>query len=97
MLRQAVALGATGGEAYLYLGAAEAALGRLEIALAAYQEAVRLLPESGAAHTGAAAAYWRLGRSAEARAAVERALQPDPSNAQAATLHREIGDYIKLR
>ncbi len=97
MLRQAVALDATDGETYLYLGAAETALGRLEIALAAYLEAVRLLPESSAAHTGAAVAYWRLGRSAEARAAVERALQLDPNNAQAATLHREIGEYIKLR
>ena len=42
LLRQAVSLDASNGEAYIYLGAAELALGRLEIALADYREAIRL-------------------------------------------------------
>jgi O-antigen ligase/Flp pilus assembly protein TadD len=43
LLRKAVLLEASNGEVYLSLSAAELALGRLEIALADYREAVRLL------------------------------------------------------
>jgi tetratricopeptide (TPR) repeat protein len=91
-LRQAVILDATDGQAYIYLGAAEQALGRFETARADYQEAARLLPESSLAHLGLASCYWWLNRPEEALAAVEQALERDPNNAQAIALLKEIDD-----
>jgi cytochrome c-type biogenesis protein CcmH/NrfG len=60
LLRKAVLLDASNGEVYLSLSAAELALGRLEIALADYREAVRLLSESDQACAGLAQCYWQL-------------------------------------
>lgn len=90
LLREAVRLDATQGEAYLYLATAEQALGRLEIAVADYQEALRLVPGSSEAYTGLAASYWQLNRQAEALAAAEAALERDPDNGPAATIRGEI-------
>jgi O-antigen ligase/Flp pilus assembly protein TadD len=90
LLRQAVILDGSYGEAYLSLGAAELALGRVEEALADYQEAVRLLPESSQAHAGLARCYWQMGRAPEAETAVAAALHYDPHNAQANALWQTI-------
>lgn len=90
LLRRAVMLDASSGEAYLYLGAAESALGRHTAALADYREAVRLLPESSQAYAGLAHCYWRLDRPEEALLVIEEALQRDPHNAQAIALRQEI-------
>ncbi|MDT8306932.1 MAG: O-antigen ligase family protein [Anaerolineae bacterium] len=86
LLRQAVWLDASHGEAYLYLAAAEQALGRLGVALADYREAARLLPDSAAAYAGIAYCHWQLDQPQAALAAAEAALQRDPGNVQAATI-----------
>jgi tetratricopeptide (TPR) repeat protein/O-antigen ligase len=93
LLRQAVILDGSYGEAYISLGAAELALGRIEEALADYQEAVRLLPESSQAHAGLAHCYWQMGRTPEAETAVAAALQHDPHNAQANALWQTIHNF----
>ena len=90
LLRHAVILDGSDGEAYLYLGAAELALGRLDEALADYREAVRLLPQSGPAYAGLAHCYWQMGDRLEAETAVAAALQHDPHNPQANALRQAI-------
>jgi O-antigen ligase/tetratricopeptide (TPR) repeat protein len=90
LLRQAVFLDATHGEAYLYLAAAEQALGRLDIALADYREAARLVPKSSDAYVGMAEVLTRLNRPAEAVAAAEAALARDPTNAHAVSIRAEV-------
>jgi tetratricopeptide (TPR) repeat protein len=90
LLRQAVILDGSFGEAHISLGAAELALGRVEEALADYQEAVRLLPESSQAHAGLAHCYWQMGRTSEAETAVAAALLHDPHNPQTNALWRTI-------
>jgi tetratricopeptide (TPR) repeat protein len=90
LLRRAVQLDASNGQTFLYLGAAELAVGRLEVALAAYHEAVRLVPDSGPAYAGIATCYWLLERPQEALLAVENALQRDPQNAQAIAVRQAI-------
>lgn len=90
LLRQAVQLDASNGEAYIYLGAAELALGRLTAARDDYREAVRLLPQSSVAHAGLAECYWQLNQPHAAWQATERALQHDPHNNQALILQQTI-------
>ncbi len=90
LLREAVRLDASSGEAYLALGAAELALGRREVALADYREAVRLLPDAAAAYAGLASSHLALGQVDEALAAVELALQRDPLHPQALALRGQL-------
>ncbi len=90
LLRTAVRLDASNGEAYIYLGAAELAVGRVAAGLADYREAVRLLPNSSQAHVGLAEALWQLGRPAEALQSVQEALHVNPQNSRAAALEWEI-------
>ncbi len=80
LLRQAVLLDASSGEAYLHLAAAERALGRPQTALADAQEAVRLLPDSPDALAMLAWCYHDLGRDRDARRAAEQALHLNPTH-----------------
>ena len=90
LLRRAVQLDASSGIAYLYLGQAEHALGRVEIAIADYLEAVRLLPDSAPAYTGLASAYWALEETNQTLAAIEAALLKDPDYSPAKELRQII-------
>lgn len=88
--RQAVDLDATDGYAFAHLGEAELALGHVDRALAAYEQAVHWEPGLSYAHLGLARCYWQLGRRAEARSALARALQLDPDNRAALDLSHQI-------
>ena len=90
LLRQAVRLDASNGETYLYLGAAESALGRVEIAIADYREAIRIMPESAQAYTGLANGYWQLNRRDEALQSATEALRLDPQNSPAQAIRQAI-------
>jgi Tfp pilus assembly protein PilF/O-antigen ligase len=90
LLRQAVQLDGSYGEAYLALGAAELALGRTEVALANYHEAVRLMPNSAQGYVGLAECYWQLQEPDATTAALAMALALDPENEQALHLLAEI-------
>jgi adenylate cyclase len=52
--------------------------GRLEEAVAAYQQAIRIAPENLPNHTGLAALYVWMGREREARAEAAEVLRIDP-------------------
>ncbi|MFQ5594843.1 MAG: tetratricopeptide repeat protein [Anaerolineae bacterium] len=88
--RQAVDLDATDGISFSHLGDAELALGHVEKALAAYQEAARWEPDLSDAHLGLARCYWQLGRREDAAVALERALDLDPASPAAYSLWREM-------
>lgn len=90
LLRRAVQLDSSSSAAYLSLAAAELALGRLAVALADYQEAVRLAPTSSRAHAGLADAYWQLNQPQKAWAAAAAALHHDPHNMQALAIREQI-------
>jgi cytochrome c-type biogenesis protein CcmH/NrfG/O-antigen ligase len=86
LLREAVRLDGSNGQAYIYLGAAELALNRLDIALADYHEAVRLAPDSSHAYAGLANVYWQMDQPQEALLAAQQALVCNPQNAGALTV-----------
>jgi tetratricopeptide (TPR) repeat protein len=90
LLRQAVVLDGSNGAAYVYLGDAELALGRVQVALADYREAVRLLPASAQAYAGMAACYLRLDQPQQALTAAEEALRRDPHSGRALAVRQEI-------
>ena len=58
MERRALALDSELGDAHNWLGSALLGLGRVDEAIAAIKEAIRLDPENGMAHQGLARAYW---------------------------------------
>jgi len=60
------------------LGVAYRFLGRYEEAIAAFEKAIQLAPDSAWRHLAIAAAYSLAGRDEEARAAVQEALRLDP-------------------
>lgn len=61
------------------MGTAYHAAGRYEEALSEYQRYLALNPESAVIHQSLAITYGRLGREAEARAAVAELLRRDPT------------------
>lgn len=66
--------------AHFYLGLAEAALGALEPASAAFREAIRLDPDAPEAKVALGRTLSQLGRTGEARQAYEAALGLDPGS-----------------
>lgn len=65
------------------LGAAEAGLGNIETALAAYRRSIEMKPDYAEAHSNMGATLFRLGRYDEAADCLRRALAIDPDHAQA--------------
>jgi tetratricopeptide (TPR) repeat protein/O-antigen ligase len=88
--QQAVDLDATDGYAFLHLGDAQVALGRVTEALAAYHQSIRWQPNLISAYLGLAYCYRQLGQPEAARLAVGRALQLDPGNPAAQALQQEM-------
>ncbi len=79
-MRRAVAANWFGSELYGYLGHSELVLGQNEAAVASYEAALRIgIPPGpntlGLAHYNLACGYARLGRSSEALASIERAVE----------------------
>jgi serine/threonine protein kinase/tetratricopeptide (TPR) repeat protein len=77
--RRALAIDPDLAEGHMWLGGALLALGRVDEAIAAIQQAIRLDPENGQAHQGLARAYWiGKGDFAAAIPEFERAIQLNP-------------------
>ena len=71
------------GRAYSQLGLAYAELGRIEESVRALREAARLSPRVEQIHVNLAIALELAGRPAEARKALERALDNEPGHTEA--------------
>jgi serine/threonine protein kinase/Tfp pilus assembly protein PilF len=77
--RRALALDPRLADAHTWLGSALLALGRIDEAIAAMREAIRLEPDNGQAHQGLARAYWVGKGDFEAAIPVfERAIELNP-------------------
>ena len=77
------------GKLQLYYGRALAGAGKLEEARAAFEKAVRLLPDSVDAHLNLGVSYWKLNEKEKALREWERVLDIEPRNEQALQyLHR---------
>jgi hypothetical protein len=79
----ALELSAGSGKIALALGHAEAGMGNLEAAVAAYTRATRLQPRFASAHASRGSALQLLGRSTEALNSANQALSIDPTDAVA--------------
>jgi O-antigen ligase/Flp pilus assembly protein TadD len=88
--RHAVDFDATDGYAFAHLGDAELALGHVDEALLAYQQAAHWEPALSYAHLGLARCYWQLGQPEAANSALQRALQLDPDNPAAQALRQQM-------
>jgi tetratricopeptide (TPR) repeat protein len=89
-LRRSIELKPT-AEAYASLGNVLQLSGRHELALASYQEAIRLDPQHAKALYNLAMAYQALGRPAEAIDAYRRSLRIDPGDPE---VHVNLGNAL---
>jgi non-specific serine/threonine protein kinase len=77
--RRALAIDPDLAEGHMWLGGALLSLGRVDEAIAAIQQAIRLDPDNGQAHQGLARAYWiGKGDFAAAIPEFERAIELNP-------------------
>jgi serine/threonine protein kinase/tetratricopeptide (TPR) repeat protein len=79
MERRALQIDPTLADAHTWLGSGLLTLGRVDEAIAAIQEAIKLEPENGQAYQGLARAYWvGKGDFAQAIPAFERSIELNP-------------------
>jgi protein O-mannosyl-transferase len=82
-------------DTWTYLGGAQAELGRLTEAEAAFKESIRLSPGQAATHYNYGVVLARMGRKAEAVAEVRRALELEPADQAASRFLQELQEERK--
>jgi superkiller protein 3 len=94
MERQSLMLRPDNAAAYMNIGEINLERGNLQLAVQAFEQAIRILPTTEA-HTNLANAYGQLGRLDDAVVQYQNALALNPRNRKAASMLQRTQGYIR--